>query len=241
MGKPLISVITVVYNAQPTLENTIKSVLQQQRSLFEYWVIDGGSTDGSVEVIREYENQLTGWISEPDNGIYDAMNKGIDKVKGEWIYFLGADDALEPDILAQVAPCLNGNYVMAYGDIMFDNGRRVPSFLSKRILLQNTIHHQGAFYNRNQFEDFRYSTQLNVLSDYELNLKIYWQHLPTQRLPMVIARCQEGGASSHLPISLRETNLVRARFVGDGVVNRVLSLLLRVYYAQKQIRIFLFR
>ena len=241
MNDTKISIITVVYNTQLTLESTIKSVLQQQNNLFEFWIVDGGSTDGSIDIIRKYEDQLAGWISEPDKGIYDAMNKGIDKVRGEWIYFLGADDTLEPDILIKVVPYLNSKYVMAYGDIVFDNGRRVPSFLNSRTLLQNTIHHQGAFYKKSLFKNFRYDTQLHILSDYELNLKIYRQRLPTARLPMVVARCHEGGASSHLPISLRETNLVRGRFVGNGIVNNILSLLLDLYYKQKQIRSFLFK
>ncbi|MFD2571260.1 glycosyltransferase family 2 protein [Spirosoma soli] len=241
MIRPLISIITVVYNAQSTLEATIKSVIGQRREFFEYWIIDGGSNDGSLKVIHKYEHQLAGWISEPDQGIYDAMNKGIDKASGEWLYFLGADDTLIPNVLDQVASQLSDKCVMAHGDVLFDNGRRVPSFLSSRILMQNTIHHQGAFYRKNLFTDFRYNTQFRILSDYELNLKIYRQNLPVQRLPMVIARCQEGGASSNFSMSLRETNAIRSFYVGNKIVNKSLSLLLNLYYMQKQFRNHLFK
>jgi glycosyltransferase involved in cell wall biosynthesis len=89
---PLVTFITVVYNGVSELEATIKSILSQTEKRFEYFIIDGASTDGTIELIKKYESQITGWISEPDNGLYDAMNKGIKLGSGEYLWFMNAGD-----------------------------------------------------------------------------------------------------------------------------------------------------
>lgn len=91
---PKISIITVSYNAVETIEETILSVINQSNPNFEYIIIDGGSIDGTVDIIKKYQNKIDYWISEPDKGIYDAWNKGIQQASGEWIMFLGGDDIL---------------------------------------------------------------------------------------------------------------------------------------------------
>lgn len=92
MEEVKISVITVCYNAVDTLEKTIQSVLEQTYHNIEYIIIDGGSTDGTVEIIHRYVDYLAYWVSEPDRGIYDAMNKGIERATGEWVNFMNAGD-----------------------------------------------------------------------------------------------------------------------------------------------------
>lgn len=233
---PLVSIITVVYNAQATLEATILSVLQQRQGLFEYWIIDGGSTDGSLDIIRQYQDQLAGWICEPDNGIYDAMNKGIDRAKGRWLYFIGGDDTLRTDILSQIEPFLSEQYSIVFGEVMFDNGHQMCSFLGPRTILQNTIHHQSAFYNSLLFSNFRYDTSLRIVSEYDLHLRLYVQKANTLHVPLIVADCATGGASSQLPLSLKETNRVRTYHVKSRLKNRFLSMFLTVYYAQKHLR-----
>ncbi|MBO0930949.1 glycosyltransferase family 2 protein [Fibrella aquatilis] len=240
MGKPLISVITVVYNAYSTLEATIKSVLDQNRELVEYWIIDGGSTDGSIELIRRYENDLAGWISEPDKGIYDAMNKGIDRANGDWIYFLGGDDTLRPDIVSQVKAELSKNYIIVFGDVLFDNGHRMRSFLGPRTIFQNTIHHQSAFYHKSIFNNYRYDPTLTIASEYDIHLKLYILKSPVCYVPIIIANCAVGGASSDLSQSLKETNRIRMRYVAGNWKNKILSVSLALYYAQKRLRYFLY-
>lgn len=240
MNKPLISVITVVYNAQTTLEKTIQSVLSQNKNLVEYWIIDGGSTDGSIETIRKYEKELAGWISEPDKGIYDAMNKGIDRAQGDWIYFLGGDDTLRPGIIKQVQTLLTNDFDIVFGDILFDNGYQMRSFLGPRTILQNTIHHQSAFYNISLFTNFRYDISLKIVSEYDLHLRLYTEKAPTKYIPFLIADCATGGASSELFRSLEETNRVRSRYVGGRWKKKFLSIFLSIYYAQKRLRFFLY-
>ena len=92
-SNPLISVITVSYNAQHIIEKTILSIINQTYKNIEYIIIDGGSTDGTIDVIKKYDSKITHWISEPDKGIYDAMNKGIKLAKGEWINFMNCGDS----------------------------------------------------------------------------------------------------------------------------------------------------
>ena len=224
----IISVITVVYNAEQTLEASIKSVLSQDRNLFEYWIIDGGSTDGSLRIIQKYADQLAGWISEPDRGIYDAMNKGIDRVNGQWLYFLGGDDQLNPEILTKVVPHLNPSLAAVYGDIIYDTGHIMHSWIGYGTIIQNTLHHQATFYNRNLFENFRYNVTYRVISDYELNLQIFLKKLPTLFIPYIIAICGSTGTSSVL--STVEVNDLRGKYVKNRVVNYSINSLLEVYY-----------
>jgi len=92
--QPLISIITVVYNGEEYLEETIQSVINQTYKNIEYIIIDGGSSDGTVDIIKKYEKKIDYWVSEKDEGIYDAMNKGIDVARGEFINFMNADDVI---------------------------------------------------------------------------------------------------------------------------------------------------
>lgn len=237
---PLVSVITVVYNARKTLEATIRSVLEQDKNLVEYWIIDGGSTDGSIELIRQYEDQLAGWISEPDKGIYDAMNKGIDRAKGKWLYFLGGDDTLRAGIIKQVQPYLAENNKLVYGNILFDNGHLYRSFFGPRTLLQNTVHHQSAFYHKSLFMQYRYDPTLTIVSEYDIHLRLYTEKAAMLNIPETIADCATGGASSALSRSLEETNRVRERYVQNPWKKKFLSVFLKLYYAQKQVRFLLY-
>ena len=107
-AKPLISIITVCLNSGTTLQRTIDSVRKQTYANIEYIVIDGGSTDDTLKIIRSNEEYITHWLSEPDRGLYDAMNKGIDRATGEWIHLLNADDIyFDANSLSRIVPHLN--------------------------------------------------------------------------------------------------------------------------------------
>lgn len=234
MTYPIISIITVVYNAYSTLEATIKSVVSQKKELFEYWIIDGGSTDGSVEIIQKYEHQLAGWVSEPDRGIYDAMNKGIDRAQGDWIYFLGADDLMTEGILSKVSPYLQANFSVVYGDVKFNSGHLMHSHLDIRCILDNTLHHQSAFYHRRLFDGFRYNQKFSVYADYELTLRMYVQKQPALYVPYIISIFMIGGKSHELVST--EINAIRSIYLRNSLLNTLLSFILNKYYRYVSVR-----
>lgn len=114
---PLVTVITIVFNGERYLEATIQSVINQTYSNFEYIVIDGGSTDGTLNIIRKYESRIDYWISQSDNGIYDAMNQGIALAGGEWLNMMnGGDEFFDANVLQKAIPYLNSAYDFIYSD-----------------------------------------------------------------------------------------------------------------------------
>ncbi|MVM41173.1 glycosyltransferase [Spirosoma sp. HMF3257] len=120
---PTVSIITITYNAERFLERTIQSILAQQATDFEYIVIDGASTDGTRDIIKQYERHITNWISEPDQGLYDAMNKGLHKAKGEYVWFMNAGDEIHdpqtlPNLLTRMKATAADVY---YSDALFVN------------------------------------------------------------------------------------------------------------------------
>ena len=228
---PLISVITVVYNGERHLEKSIVSVVQQSYKNFEYLIVDGNSTDGTLEIIRKYEDAIDYWVSEPDQGIFDAMNKALDAARGEWIYFLGADDKLhQPDTLAKIAPLLDKGFALVFGSICYPNGRIVRSSLGPRTLIRNCLHHQGAFYNALLFKEWRYDASLRIVADYELNLLVYLGGRKFKKVKEVVAFCGDEGVSlAFLKMAAAELNAVRKRHVGV-LANIILSGLFRLEF-----------
>lgn len=142
---PLITVITVVYNGEKYLEETILSVINQSYENIEYIIIDGGSTDGTLDIIKKYEDKIAYWVSEKDKGIYDAMNKGIKTATGEWLNFMNAGDHFySRDILAKLFDNLNQDeYDLIYSDILFSNNKLLQCDIGK-----NIINHQALIYRR---------------------------------------------------------------------------------------------
>lgn len=144
--KPLISIITVVYNGEKYLEETIQSVINQTYDNVEYIIIDGGSTDGTLNIIRKYEHIIDYWISEKDNGIYDAMNKGLHLASGEWINFMNAGDTFwKSDSISSI---LSGKYDLhnsdfIYSDTMLDRTKKLSCDIAS-----NTIIHQSLIYKK---------------------------------------------------------------------------------------------
>ena len=180
-NNPLITIITVSYNAVLDIEATILSVIEQTYPLIEYIIIDGGSTDGTLEIIKKYENQITHWISEPDNGIYDAMNKGIQLAKGEWINFMNAGDLFynENTIYNIHFEDMNDNIKVIYGDTIKKKAKRKIKIKAKNI---NTIHrgiiccHQSVFVSLTNKKDILFDCSYKISSDYNQIYNLYFKY-----------------------------------------------------------------
>ena len=201
MNNPLISVVIVVYNAEATIGYAIDSVLQQTYKKFELIIIDGESKDHTVQIVKSYKDKINYFISEKDKGIYDAMNKGITAAKGEWILFLGADDALYiASVIQEIFENDNfENTDVLYGDVEFSsNKRRYGSKKDYRQLIEQNICHQAIFYKHKLFQMVgNYNTQYSILADYEMNLRVFrLAALKTQYLPVIITLFNDKGASN---------------------------------------------
>lgn len=178
--RPIVSVITVVRNGGDTISSTLTSVRQQSLSSIEHVIVDGASSDNTVDLIRTNHHDRLRWISEPDLGIYDAMNKGIAMALGEWILFLGADDELaDRSVLSDIFLAQGiQKYDVICGMSAYRDGRACIPRLDWHTLIFNTLHHQAVFYNHRLFSNFKYRTDIPVVADYELNLFAYLHRLP---------------------------------------------------------------
>lgn len=167
-----ISVITVCYNAVQTLEKTMLSVLNQTYPDVEYIIIDGGSTDGTVDIIKKYADRLAYWVSEPDKGIYDAMNKGTLIASGDWIIYINADDVL----LSLPLEILQIEKVRSYYSAICGRVKTeyeiIKPFFNKSIYTHNTLPHQGIFYNQ-KLRHGLYDLKYKIFADYAFNIDLY--------------------------------------------------------------------
>ena len=178
---PLFSVVIPTYNPGAKIIPTLESVVTQTpKSLREILIIDGASTDGTLERLRSYRD-CANIISERDHGIYDAMNKGINVARGRFLYFLGAGDRLRPNVLAEVAAVLDpfitspDKLVLAYGNVCWGTaGKIYAGRFHRSKLLHSNICHQAAFYSRELFERLgQFSNDYPVCADYEFNLRCF--------------------------------------------------------------------
>lgn len=201
---PLFTIITPSFQAAAKLGPTVDSVLSQPRSLFEYLVIDGGSTDGTGKLLEGYGTQVA-WTSGPDRGIYDAMNKGITRARGRFLYFLGAGDLLRPDILEAVAARLplGGagpiGPTFFYGDVYWVGiGTRYAGRWDPRRFSRGCLCHQAIFYERTIFDLLGlYDTRYPLAADYVLNIRCFGdRRIHKVYADLIIADYEGGGLST---------------------------------------------
>ncbi len=180
------------------MKNCLKCIQSQSFSNFEVWVIDGDSTDETKEYLNTLDPPFY-FISEKDSGIYDAMNVGIKKAVGEWLYFLGSDDQFFNDsVLKNLFE--RDDYKDAQiliGNIEYSNGLRFQSKFSFNLWYKNTVHHQSVFYKKDLFKKIEYSLDYDVLADYHLNLQLFKQKTPFKKVESTIAICGDDGVSKN--------------------------------------------
>jgi len=214
-SKPKITVIVAVYNAKETLQQCINSVVKQSYQNVELIIIDGVSTDGSIDVIKQNKNNIRYWVSEFDTGIYNAWNKGLEKASGDWIAFLGADDFFfDNQVLERIASELiltPKNIRVVYGKIMLLNSIGEELFsvgepwgiVKKQFQKFMAIPHQGVFHKRDLFADLGlFDESFKITGDYEFLLReltngdAYFVH------NLTVACMRQGGISSKLENSI---------------------------------------
>lgn len=207
-----ISLITVTYNSSKTLSDTLQSVLNQTYSEIEYIIVDGASKDSTISIIQEYEPKFQGqmrWISEPDKGLYDAMNKGIRMATGDIVGIINSDDFYHrPDILQMVADAFRDKSVQAvYGDVRFVNDDNLDktvryysskSFSPKRFRFGFMPAHPTFFTYKKYFDEFGYYKMgYKIAADYELLTRFLYVHkLKCKYLPVDFMKMRTGGAST---------------------------------------------
>lgn len=174
--QPFLSIITINFNDASGLEKTVNSVLTQTYQDFEFIIIDGGSTDGSTAVIQKHQHKIAYWISEKDSGIFNAMNKGIAKAKGQYLQFLNSGDAL------------NGNTALfdfihhdlfkgdvIYGDYKFDKGGKIyPDVLTPFFFIKSSLPHQSTFFHKKIFQNIGgFDENFKIASDRDFFIKCF--------------------------------------------------------------------
>ncbi|MFT3902297.1 MAG: glycosyltransferase family 2 protein [Niabella sp.] len=202
-----ISIITVCYNAEKTIRNTIESVLQQRGAEIEYIVIDGNSKDDTLRIVNGYKDQISSVVSEPDKGLYDAMNKGIELAAGDYIGILNADDVFyENNTIHKVSDFLSKNTDVdaIIGDIVQTNGKKiVRKYSSKRwtpdkLKIGFMPPHPSIFFKRELFKKFgNYNLKYSISADYELITRFFLKHTISYKYSGITTTFMlRGGASS---------------------------------------------
>jgi len=213
-GRPLVSIITAVRNSEALLEKTILSIVSQRYDNLEYIIIDGASTDGSIEIIRKYPNAIDYWISEPDQGIYEAWNKGLLASNGDWIGFLGAGDTYHKDAIENYINIIlkngekNLEYISSKSELISGKDKVIRTIGSgwqwKRFKKYMNVAHVGSLHHKSLFQKYGYfDPSYNICGDYEFLLRSR-ENLIAGYIDKVTTRMRSGGISQNSNQALKE-------------------------------------
>lgn len=203
-----LSVITVVYNSAKNIEDTIKNVLELKKinEGIEHIIIDGGSNDGTCEIIEKFTDKLSHYISKPDKGIYDAMNKGVKLAQGDWLIFMNSGDLFHIEEKANINKLFFdfdtvNKYDIIYGNTLTKNTRCVikiqPQEINRNFFFFNTICHQSIFFNKNVFNDFGYyNLNYKIIADKDLLFRVANSNGKFHHIDQIISIWDENGFSN---------------------------------------------
>lgn len=221
--KPKITIITVCFNAEKTIERTIKSVLSQNYVDIEYIIKDGKSKDNTLKIAKKYKNRISKIISSKDKGLYDAMNIGVKKAKGDIIYFLNADDVLvDKHIIREVAEEFekDENLDLVYGDVDFYYKKENKTVRIERKASLNELKngnmppHQGSFVKKEFLVKYPFDLKYKSSADFDFFCNLLKENIKIKKIDKVIAKMLVGGVSSG-SISYKETSEVIRKHFGE--------------------------
>lgn len=208
-----ITVIVSVLNGGNTIENCIKSIIEQDFLNWELIVIDGGSTDNTLDILNSYRDSITYMISEKDNGIYDAWNKGLKKANGEWLCFIGSDDVFLPSSLKNmsiIANSIDVNFICSRVMMVDENGNNVGA-IGKKWDYSNFnkglgIVHCGALHNKTLFENNIFDESYKIAGDFEFLLRVGDSIKPFFLNQITVKMCNKGVSRSSVNKVILETS-----------------------------------
>lgn len=223
-----LSIITINLNNKQGLKKTMESVFSQSLNVFEYIVIDGNSNDGSNEEILKHESKITHWLSEPDSGIYNAMNKGIKLAKGEYLLFLNSGDYLEsPSTIENVLNQLHTDDIV-YGNMIIDRDGKYfqgisPSHLEFEEMIRGTLWHPVSFIKKELFDKYGlYREKYKIISDYEFFLRtIFVEKVKTRHINIFVSVFNTQGLGSspnHIKLHEQERYEVQTKLFHPEIV-----------------------
>jgi len=207
-----ISVGMVVYNGIDHIRSALDSIVKQTYKNVELVVVDGGSEDGTKNVLNEYAQHISVLACEPDKGIYDAMNKVCSLATGDWLIFLGCDDALL-DTLGNVAEKMSDPDSVYYGNVVLrSSGKIYGGKFSKHRLARMNICHQAAFYPRSVYKKYSYSLEYKWLADYAYNINLFGDGIPFGYVSEIVSIYNDKGGSSlgDAEFEKNKLNLIRS-------------------------------
>ena len=232
-----ISVITICRDSIETIEQCIKSVLSQTYSNLEYIVIDGGSSDGTVEVIKSYSDQIYIWSSARDHGIADAMNQGLQKATGELVIFLHSDDYFSGDgVIASFIEKMDPRYDIYACNILLGHGEswviKRPRGFGLWMNMKTGVYHQGSVCRRDVFRKIgNFDVTFSIAMDYDFFLRAYRAGLKLQKVDIVLANMRNTGIGSRLDWRHLKTRLDEEKKVHKKNADSLsLGIIYRLYW-----------
>lgn len=226
---PFFTIITVVRNGSDTLQRCINSIKSQKYKDFEYLIIDGASSDGTLEIVRENADVISLAVSEKDRGLYFAMNKGLELARGKYVGILNADDIYYPETLELVRDVIikESNSDVIYGAMSYFSQPNKTHFIHSDELSKKMIFHPTCFVSNEAYKKHgNFNTKYRVAADYEFIMRCYKANAKFVGIDSVLASFSDGGTSARLRLrSIVETSEIQARYNSESIFRKYTKLL----------------